>query len=81
MVQPGEGLEGYGIADRDVVYRSEFIQNRVVDLAHLRDQSNGREEDTVIAICKQVLGFGSKVVCNIRDLFNDAESTKSGLDP
>ena len=47
---------------------AEFIEDGLINLTHFDDESYRRKQDAVVAIRKEVLGFGDEMVIQIRDL-------------
>lgn len=69
-----EGLRG-----REIAYIAELVQNRVVQLAHLRDEGDGGELDAVIWVSEQVLDFRDEMVAQVRNLLDDSKGAKGCL--
>jgi len=52
-------------------YIAEFVENRCIELTHFCDESNRSKEDTMIAVCQKVLGFGCEMICEVWYFLND----------
>lgn len=60
-------------------HAAEFVKDRRVSLAHFRHEGNGREKDTVVAVCEEVFGLGCEMVGNVRNFFDNAQCAQGSL--
>ena len=58
---------------------SEFFQAGWVYLDHFNYKRNGREQDTMVSVCQEILCFRHKVIREVRHFTNYAQGAKSSL--
>lgn len=60
-------------------YSAEFGADILIDRTHLSDKGYTSEKNTVVSVLKEGLGFRGKMVQQIGDSTDNAQSTEGGL--
>jgi hypothetical protein len=55
-----------------VTYTAELVQHGLIEGAHLGDKGDRSEENAMISIREQILGFSDEVVCNVGHFLDDS---------
>ena len=55
-----------------MTYTAELVQHGLIEDAHLGDKRDRGEENAMISIREEILGFSDEVVCNVGYFLDDS---------